>query len=60
LYSQPKNPFFQTSAQPSPPPGRRRRLVAEERAEVEEVLLRRGALGELHPPPLGDELRRVH
>jgi hypothetical protein len=38
----------------------RRLRVVEQLAEVEEVLLRGGALGQLHPAPLGDEFGEVH
>ena len=38
----------------------RRRRLAEHAAQVDEVLLGRGALLELGGPPLGDELARRH
>ena len=34
--------------------------VAQQRAQVEEVLLRGGALGEADPAPLADEVGRRH
>ena len=34
--------------------------VAQERAEIQEVLLRCRAFGQLDPLPLGDELRSIH
>ena len=36
------------------------RRLAEQAAEIDEVLLRRGALRQLRRPPLGDELTRCH
>ena len=76
LYSQAKKPFFQTSAQPSPPlclaapfskvkdspvgVGVGGLGVLEEVAQVEEVLLGRGALRESDLLPLGDEVGDVH
>jgi hypothetical protein len=72
LFSQPKQPRFQTSAQPFPAAGLAgaaleavivgiARLVdAEQFAEVVEVALRAGALGERVALPAGDELFRRH
>ena len=73
LYSQAKWWRFQTSAQPSPPVSLRappleavrlagriglgRRRLVQQPAEVDEVLLRRGALLQRGGAPLGDEVR---
>jgi hypothetical protein len=74
LFSQPKQPRFQTSAQPRLPSaaglagaaleavivGIARLVDAEQLAEVVEVALRAGALGERVALPAGDELFRRH
>ena len=76
LYSQPKWPRIQTSAQPSPPSvfstprskvyhvpvrvGLGRLGLVEQFAQVEEMLLAGAPLGEVDLLPLGDELLRGH